>query len=141
MDEIAARIDPTSVRLTIDGEGDISVLEQNFEYDLVNPDKLLQKYLDERLSITTEDGKVYEGKLIGFDGGNLVLDMDAGGVAMVSRDKVKDIVLPPGQKGLVVKPTLFWHVDVSRGDLRRDGGRLPDGRHELARRVRGRGRR
>jgi hypothetical protein len=114
MDEIAARIDPTSVRLNISGDGDISVLEQNFEYDLVNPDKLLQKYLDEPLGITTEDGKVYQGKLIGFDGGNLVLDMEAGGVAMVSRDKVKDIVLPPGQKGLVVKPTLFWHVNASR---------------------------
>jgi len=114
MDEIAAQIDPTSVKLTIDGEGDISILEQNFEYDLVNPDKLLQKYLDERLSITTADSKIYEGKLIGFDGGNLVLDQGAGGVALVSRDKVKDIVLPPGQKGLVVKPTLFWSVEASR---------------------------
>jgi len=114
MSEIASQIDPTSVKLTIDGEGDISILEQNFEYDLVNPDKLLQKYLDERLSITTEDSKIYEGKLIGFDGGNLVLDMDAGGVALVSRSKVRDIVLPPGQKGLVVKPTLFWSVEASR---------------------------
>lgn len=114
MDEIAAEIDPTSVRLNIEGEGDISILEQNFEYDLVNPDKLLQKYLEERLSITTEDGKQYEGKLIGFDGNNLVLDMDGSGVAIVSRDKVKDVVLPPGVKGLVVKPTLFWHVNASR---------------------------
>jgi len=40
--------------------------------------------------------------------------MDAGGVALVSRAKVKDIVLPPGQKGLVVKPTLFWTVEASR---------------------------
>ncbi|MFH1220814.1 MAG: DUF4139 domain-containing protein [Candidatus Eisenbacteria bacterium] len=114
MDEIAAQIDPTSVRLNLDGEGDISVIEQNFEYDLVNPDKLLQKYLEERLSITTEDGKIYEGKLIGFDGANLVLDMEASGVALVSRDKVKDIVLPLADKGLVVKPTLFWHVNASR---------------------------
>lgn len=114
MTDVAASIDPTSVRINIDGEGDISVLEQNFEYDLVNPDKLLQKYLEERLNITTEDGKTYQGKLIGFDGGNLVLDLDGAGVALVSRDKVKDVVLPPGEKGLVVKPTLFWQVDASR---------------------------
>jgi len=114
MTDVAARIDPTSVRINIEGEGDISVLEQNFEYDLVNPDKLLQKYLEERLNITTEDGKTYEGKLIGFDGGNLVLDLDGAGVALVSRDKVKDVVLPPGQKGLVVKPTLFWRVEASK---------------------------
>jgi hypothetical protein len=114
MTDVAAQIDPTSVRVEIDGEGEILVHEQDFEYDLVNPDKLLQKYLEERLNITTEDGNVYEGKLIGFDGGNLVLDLDAGGVALVSRDKVKDVVLPPGEKGLVVKPTLVWRVEASR---------------------------
>jgi len=111
--DVAARIDPTSVRIDISGQGDISVLEQNFEYDLVNPDKLLQKYLDETLNVTTTDGKSYEGKLIGFDGGNLVLDEGAEGVALVSRDKVKDVVLPPADKGLVVKPTLFWRVEAS----------------------------
>jgi hypothetical protein len=114
MTDVAAQIDPTSVRVEIDGEGEIAVHEQNFEYDLVNPDKLLQKYLEERLNITTEDGNVYDGTLIGFDGGNLVLDQEAGGVALVSRDKVKDVVLPPGRKGLVVKPTLVWRVEASR---------------------------
>jgi hypothetical protein len=114
MTDVAALIDPTSVRLNIKGQGEIAVHEQNFEYDLVNPDKLLQKYLEEQLAVTTEDGNVYDGKLIGFDGGNLVLDMDTKGVALVSRDKVTDVVLPPGQKGLVVKPTLFWRVEASR---------------------------
>jgi hypothetical protein len=114
MTDVAAEIDPTSVRVSVEGEGDIAVIEQNFEYDLVNPEKLLQKYLEERLAVTTEDGKVYQGDLIGFDGGNLVLDMDQGGVALLARDKVKDVVLPPGEKGLVVKPTLFWHVEASR---------------------------
>jgi hypothetical protein len=114
MTDVAASIDPTSVRVNVEGEGDISVTEQNFEYDLVNPEKLLQKYLEERLAVTTEDGKTYQGSLIGFDGGNLVLDMGADGVALLARDKVKDVVLPPGEKGLVVKPTLFWHVQASR---------------------------
>ncbi|MFZ1947254.1 MAG: DUF4139 domain-containing protein, partial [bacterium] len=114
MTDVAARIDPTSVRVDVAGEGEISVVEQNFEYDLVNPEKLLQKYLEERLAVTTEDGKIYEGNLIGFDGGNLVLDMGADGVALLARDKVKDVVLPPGEQGLVVKPTLFWHVEASR---------------------------
>ena len=112
--DVAAQIDPTSVRIDISGDGDISVLEQNFEYDLVNPDKLLQKYLDESLSVMTTESKSYQGKLIGFDGANLVLDQGASGVALVSRDKVKDILLPPEDKGLVVKPTLFWRVDASR---------------------------
>jgi hypothetical protein len=114
MDEIASRIDPTSVRLKIGGLGRIDVLEQNFEYDLISPDKLLQKYLKERVDITTEDAKQYAGRLLGFDSKSVVLEPDEGGVAIVSREKITDIVLPPGYKGLIVKPTLFWKVNATR---------------------------
>jgi hypothetical protein len=114
MDEIASRIDPTSVRLSVDGRGQIDIIEQNFEYDLISPDKLLQKYLEDTVDITTEDAKQYRGTLLGFDSRNLVIELDMGGVALVSRAKVTDVVLPPGQKGLIVKPTLFWKVNSSR---------------------------
>jgi hypothetical protein len=114
MDDIASRIDPTSVRLNIEGRGQVDILEQNFEYDLVSPEKLLRKYLEETIDIATEDARQYKGTLLGFDSRNLVLELEEGGVAVVSRDKVTDIVLPPGDKGLVVKPTLFWKVDSSR---------------------------
>ena len=113
MDEIASRIDPTSVKLKIGGRGTIAVMEQNFEYDLLNPDKLLHKYLEEAIDITTEDGAKYGGTLIGFDARNLVLALAGGEVAMVSRAKVTDIVLPPIETGLIVKPTLFWTVNSS----------------------------
>jgi hypothetical protein len=113
MDEIAAFIDPTSVRLKIGGKGRIDVFEQNFEYDLVSPDKLLHKYLEEEVRITTEDGTEYEGRLIGYDSLNLVLELPGGGVAMVSRGKVTDVVLPAGGKGLIVKPTLFWKLSAT----------------------------
>jgi hypothetical protein len=110
MDEIASRIDPTSVKLTISGRGSPEVLEQNFGYDLVSPDKVLTKYLEHVIHITTEDGTDYNGTLLGFDTRNLVLSLDRGEVAMVSRLKVTDIVLPALETGLIVKPTLFWTV-------------------------------
>jgi hypothetical protein len=114
IDEIAARIDPTSVRLNISAQGQIDVAEQNFEYDLVSPDKLLGKYLEDRISITTEEGKHYEGTLLGFDSRSMVVDLAETGVGILSRGKITDVVLPPGKKGLVVKPTLFWKVTSSR---------------------------
>jgi hypothetical protein len=113
MEEIASRIDPTSVKLKIGGRGSITVMEQSFEYDLLSPDKLLQKYLEEAIDVTTEDGAKYHGTLIGFDAGNLVLALDGGEAAMVSRAKVTDIVLPPIETGLIAKPTLFWTVNSS----------------------------
>jgi hypothetical protein len=64
--------------------------------------------------MTTEEARHYQGTLLGFDSRNFVLALDQGGVAVVSRDKITDIVLPPGDKGLIVKPTLFWTVKASR---------------------------
>lgn len=114
MDEIASRIDPTSVKLEISGRGDVAVMEQNFEFDLLSPDKLLNKYLEHDVEITTAEDVKYGGTLIGFDSRNLVLSLSGGRVAMVSRDKVTDIVLPALDTGLIVKPTLFWTVNSSR---------------------------
>jgi hypothetical protein len=113
MDEIASRIDPTSVKLEISGRGDIAVMEQNFEFDLLSPDKLLNKYLEHEVDITTSEDVKYHGTLIGFDSRNLVLSLAGERVAMVSRDKVTDIVLPAIDTGLIVKPTLFWTVNSS----------------------------
>src|SRR5262245_48034046 len=48
--DVAATIDPTSVRFVshTDAEG-TQVVEQNFEYDLVNADALLKRYLDKEV--------------------------------------------------------------------------------------------
>ncbi len=113
MDEIASRIDPTSVRLSIEGRGVIDVLEQNFEYDLISPDKLLRKYLEHEIDVTTDDGSEYRGTLLGFDARNLVLALAEGRTAIVSKEKATDIVLPPLETGLIVKPTLIWKVRSS----------------------------
>ena len=115
MVDIAARIDATSVRIDITGQGDITVVEQNFQYDLLSPGKLLEKYLDDRVSLVTDDGKEFEGTLLGFDGASIVLESEDGGVSVISRDKVGDISLPPSRKGLIVKPTLVYQVHASRG--------------------------
>jgi hypothetical protein len=113
MDEIASRVDPTSVRIAIDGRGDIEVLEQNFEYDLISPDKLLRKYLEHEIDVTTEDGSEYRGRLLGFDASSLVLALAEGRTAIISKDKATDLVLPPLETGLIVKPTLVWKVHSS----------------------------
>ena len=51
---VAAQIDPTSVHLrSLNSPNDFIVLEQNFEYDLVNPDKILRKYIDHEIELFT----------------------------------------------------------------------------------------
>ncbi len=112
--DVAARIDPTSVRVKIGGQGRVDVLEQNFEYDLLSPDRLLEKYIDSDVSVSTDDGKDYSGRLLGFDRNNVVISAADGTVAIVARNKVSHIELGPGHKGLVTSPTLFWKVNSTR---------------------------
>ncbi len=45
--DVAAQIDPTSVHLkSLTRDGGITVLEQNYRYDLASPDRILERYLD-----------------------------------------------------------------------------------------------
>lgn len=45
--DVASKIDPTSVHFkSITAPDKISILEQNYEYDLVSTDKILSKYVD-----------------------------------------------------------------------------------------------
>ncbi|MHB9032385.1 MAG: hypothetical protein ACYC6L_05000 [Anaerolineae bacterium] len=57
IDDIAAQIDPTSVYFVslTDPTGTL-VLEQNYEYDLVDAQKLLDKYTDQEITIRTING-------------------------------------------------------------------------------------
>ena len=50
-----------------------TVLEQNYEYDLVSADKILEKYLGKPVDITTQSGTSYSGTLMSFDPGQVVV--------------------------------------------------------------------
>lgn len=98
--DVAAALDPTSVHLAgVDNNNAIRVLEQNFEFDLVSSDKLLEKYLDKDIQAITEDGHLHEGRMLSFDSNQIILATDAG-VSMISRKdnirRMKLLELPDG---------------------------------------------
>src|SRR5690349_5700694 len=66
--DVSAQIDPTSVHLVPKGGGGLSVLEQNFQYDLVSADKVLERYVDKELTVIGKDGNKTTGTLLSFDG-------------------------------------------------------------------------
>jgi hypothetical protein len=113
--DVAAQIDPTSVhfRSATDPEGTV-VWEQNFEYDVVGSQRLLEKYVDQDLRILTEDGSLYEGKLLSGSG-DIILQRDDGGVTVVQRSKVQEFSFPELPEGLITKPTLVWLLDADTG--------------------------
>ncbi len=67
--DVASTIDPTSVNFQcLSAPGVVSILEQNYEYDLVNTDSLLKRYVDKVIAVSikgsgADTGKIYEGVL------------------------------------------------------------------------------
>jgi hypothetical protein len=90
------------------------VLEQNYEFDLVSADKLLEKYIDKQLGVLTKDGSRYAGSLLSFDANQLVIRQEAGIVMVQRGDNVKDIQFGALPEGLITKPTLVWKLATEK---------------------------
>ncbi|MFA5270906.1 MAG: hypothetical protein WC412_01020 [Candidatus Omnitrophota bacterium] len=113
--EVASLIEPTSVHFTsLTAPQSCFILEQNYEYDLLNSDKLLSKFIDKNIKITTKDAKSYEGILSSFDTNNIVIS-STGGLSMIVRpDNVNQISFDKIPEGLITKPTLVWQLENAK---------------------------
>jgi len=107
--DVSASIDPTSVlfKSLTDPDGTF-VLEQNYQFDLVNSTALFNKYLDQIIRVVTQDGTLYEGRLLSNQGG-IILQNEDGQVSVVSGD-VQEISFPELPEGLITRPTLVWQL-------------------------------
>ena len=111
--DVAAQIDPTSVHFkSLTAPDKCSVLEQNFEYDLISREKLLQKYIGKEIELEKRLGKDGEKKEIVR--GTLLSTVD--GLTIKSGDKI--LINPSGEvslsklpEGLILRPTLSWLLE------------------------------
>ena len=116
--DVAAQIDPTSVHFKPVNPSDrVSILEQNYQYDLVSSTKILQKYVDEQIELFTRsagseaEGKSYKGRLLSYSNDNVTLQEPGGAIRIVRLDEVRDLYFPTLPEGLITKPTLVWLLD------------------------------
>lgn len=115
--DVAAFIDPTTVSFAdLTDPAGTHVLEQNFEFDLVGSDKLLEKYLDKTITVDLAIGnqaRTISGKLLSATQGELVIDTGSGIELLNGRTGAIKLSELPG--GLVTKPTLVWRLNVGEG--------------------------
>ncbi len=108
--DVAAYIDPTSVHFkSVSNSEAVRVLEQNFEYDLVSADKILQRYLDQNVRLMSKQGSPIEGKLLSV-GGNVVLQAADNSIRILNNSEIVSTELPKLPEGLITRPTLVWQV-------------------------------
>jgi hypothetical protein len=103
---VAERIDPTSVHIKFNG----NVLEQNYQYDLVSMDKILNKYIDKEI-IISGDQLAVTGTLLSANRNQLVIREKDGGLTMLPNVEEYQINVGELPEGLITRPTLVWKID------------------------------
>jgi len=113
--DVAKRIDPTTVAFESLSDPATRVIEQNYQYDLVDNAKLLDRYVGQVITVQQVRGDKVEavsGKLLSASGG-LILQRDSGEVLTLSN--YANIQFPALPGGLITRPTLVWKVNSKAG--------------------------
>ncbi len=111
--DVAASIIPETVHIKpLSTASPLSVLEQNFEYDLINENKLLDKYVGKKIKILKENPysgqkETVEATLISNNSGQVY---QVGNEIYLGFNGQK--ILPEIPENLIAKPTLTWLYDA-----------------------------
>ena len=125
--EVAAQIDPTTVHLrSLTDPAGLRILEQNYEYDLISSQKLLEKYVGRKVRLYGNDGTYHEATLLSTNGP--VYDING----QIHLGHYGRVVLPALPDNLVSQPTLKWLLRNPDGSAPAGGGLLSHRRHHLA---------
>ena len=114
--DVAAFLDPTTVGFSDLTDPGTSVLEQSFQFDLVSPSKLLEKYLDREIRALVPMGdstRSVEGILLSSTQGRLVIKT-ADGIEIVDAEGTQ-IGLTKLPDGFLTRPTLVWDLLAGKG--------------------------
>jgi hypothetical protein len=119
VEDVAAQIDPTSVHFkSLTAPDAVTVLEQDFRYDLASPDSILNRYLGKEIELQ---------RVVGRDGEKTesvkgILLSNSNGRVLQSGGKI--LINPPGNpvltelpEGLLTKPTLVWKLNSTKSGV------------------------
>jgi hypothetical protein len=107
--DVPSLIDASSVRFDVVGAGhNVAILEQNYAFDLVSPEQLYAKYVDNEIELLDKDGKLYTGTLLAYTSGAVTLREKTGRIKVVQLANITEVNFPSLPEGLITRPTLFW---------------------------------
>jgi len=112
--EIASRIQPETVQINpVTAGNKLFVLEQNYEYDLMSPAKLMEKYVGKKVILIQRND--YQGErvpvqatLISYNNHQPIYQI---GNKIVINRGTEEVELPSIPENLVSEPTLIWKLE------------------------------
>ncbi len=117
--DIPTKIDPSSVLIESESNS-FSVLEQNYEYDLVDVAKVLNKSINQNIQITHPELGEFTGRLISFSEDYLMLQNPGKELQIIPRSDHLKIILTDYGSGItpfITRPTLVWQVVAKKSGV------------------------
>ena len=110
--DVAAQIIPASVHIkSLADPESLRVLEQNYEYDLLSPQKLMDKYVGKEVRLYQKNPYTEREEVVSAT----LLSTNNGAVFQIGNDITFNhpgrIIFPGLPEGLIPKPTLVWLLD------------------------------
>ncbi len=120
--DVAEQIQAPTVRVAPIEGAPFNVLEQNYEYDLLSPAKLLDKFVGQTITLvqqkmmnnSTVDESV-EAKLLSNNAGTV---WEIGGKIVVNPPYSR-LIFPNVPENLIARPTLVWQIGAPAAGKRR----------------------
>ncbi len=114
--DVTAQIRPETVHLSsLTAPASLRILEQNYQYDLLNPAKLLDKFVGReitlvlrRLQNNTESFEPVQATLLSNNGGQV---WRINGQIVINPTNISEMRFPDLPKNLVATPTLVWDLE------------------------------
>jgi len=114
--DVTAQIRPETVHLaSLTAPAALRILEQNYQYDLLNPSKLLDKFVGKeitlvlrRLQNNTESLEAVQATLLSNNAGQV---WRINGQIVINPTNIAEIRFPDVPKNLVATPTLVWDLE------------------------------
>src|SRR5215471_16024032 len=114
--DVTAQIRPETVHLaSLTAPSALRILEQNYQYELLNPAKLLDKFVGREITLVlrryqnnTESFEPVQATLLSNNGGQV---WRINGQIVINPTNIAEIRFPDLPKNLVATPTLIWDVE------------------------------
>src|ERR1700675_2383212 len=114
--DVTAQIRPETVNLaSVTAPSSLKILEQNYQYDLLNPGKLLDKFVGREITLVmrryqnnTETFEPVQATLLSNNGGQV---WRINGQIVINPTNITEMRFPDLPKNLVATPTLVWDLE------------------------------
>ncbi|MCI0469963.1 MAG: DUF4139 domain-containing protein [Nitrospirae bacterium] len=115
--DVASKIIPTSVSIkSLSNPDSLNVIEQNYEYDLLSPQKLMNKYVGKEVKLYTKNPYTDKEEILNA---KVLSNNEGSPVYQIGREITFNypgrIIFPELPENLISKPTLLWQLESKIG--------------------------